>query len=326
MKKYMITICSLALFFITSCKRENDIRPSENSSASTDDNSVEIVESTPLIPVLIAGKSKISGKTNGTGANARFNFPSGVFVNNDGSLLIADAGNQAIRKITTAGVVSTYYSLTSDDNFSPNYVAAINDGTMAIATDYYLYFIKSGKVINQSYFSFGDFDVNGVTKDPGGTFFWYILGNSGFLSHEPVPPFSSLLSVKSDLSSPKKGAKIVANDYDTGLTTTLSGNKFVTTKTGIWELTAGGAIVHILPHTTFGSLISIVATKDATKLYVVDNGDIKLVKRCSTCIEKTTLSLLLHNVHANSVTLSSNEKTLYFTSTAYHTIYKVNLP
>jgi hypothetical protein len=326
MKKYMITICSLALFFITSCKHENDIRPSGSSSVNQDDGSVEVVEATQLTPVLIAGKSKTSGKTNGTGTNARFKFPYGIFVNNDGSLLVADNGNQAIRKITTAGVVSTYYSKVSDDNFFPYYLAAINDGTMAVATDYYLYFIKSGKVINQSYYSFGDNYVNGVTKDPGGTFFWYILSNDGFISHEYVGPSSSLLSVKPDLSSPKKGAKIVANDYDTGLCTLPSGNKFVTTKTGIWELTAGGATVHILSNTKFGNLISIVATKDATKLYVVDNGDIKLVSRCSTCAVKTTLTLIVPNVHANSVALSSNEKTLYFTSRDYHTVNKVNLP
>ena len=46
----------------------------------------------------IAGKAGVSGKTNGSGANARFTAPYAVFLDGN-SLLVADYGNSAIRRI-----------------------------------------------------------------------------------------------------------------------------------------------------------------------------------------------------------------------------------
>ncbi|MGK0333066.1 MAG: sugar lactone lactonase YvrE, partial [Minisyncoccia bacterium] len=41
------------------------------------------------------------------GAAARFDSPSGVAVDGSGNVYVADTGNQLIRKITSAGVVTT---------------------------------------------------------------------------------------------------------------------------------------------------------------------------------------------------------------------------
>ena len=55
----------------------------------------------------LAGTALTTGSTDGTGAGARFNFPMGVAADGSGQVYVADTGNDTIRKITPAGVVST---------------------------------------------------------------------------------------------------------------------------------------------------------------------------------------------------------------------------
>jgi hypothetical protein len=55
----------------------------------------------------LAGQAGVSGLADGTGTAARFNGPSGLAADSTGNLYVADTLNQCIRKITTAGVVST---------------------------------------------------------------------------------------------------------------------------------------------------------------------------------------------------------------------------
>ncbi|HWO23673.1 MAG TPA: hypothetical protein VNO30_33255 [Kofleriaceae bacterium] len=55
----------------------------------------------------LAGTAGESGSTDGTGAAARFSSPVGVTVDGANNLYVADRGNNTIRKITAAGVVTT---------------------------------------------------------------------------------------------------------------------------------------------------------------------------------------------------------------------------
>jgi sugar lactone lactonase YvrE len=54
----------------------------------------------------LAGGSR--GFVNGTGNQARFDAPNGIAIDSTGNLYVADSGNHAIRKVTPAGVVSTF--------------------------------------------------------------------------------------------------------------------------------------------------------------------------------------------------------------------------
>jgi sugar lactone lactonase YvrE len=58
-----------------------------------------------------AGEAGLLGSADGVGTAARFRNPQGLAIDGDGNLYVADTGNQTIRKITPAGVVSTLAGL-----------------------------------------------------------------------------------------------------------------------------------------------------------------------------------------------------------------------
>ena len=58
-----------------------------------------------------AGLARSHGSVDGTGSAARFSHPSGVAVDGSGNVFVADSFNHTIRKITAAGVVTTFAGL-----------------------------------------------------------------------------------------------------------------------------------------------------------------------------------------------------------------------
>src|ERR1035438_636001 len=73
-----------------------------------DANNSTIRKVTPAgVVTTLAGLADSYGRADGAGSAARFNYPFGAAVDSAGNVYVADTDNNAIRKVTPAGVVTT---------------------------------------------------------------------------------------------------------------------------------------------------------------------------------------------------------------------------
>ncbi len=104
----------------------------------------------------VAGSSTLNAYLDATGTSARFNYPTALVARSDGVLLIPDSGNNRIRTLTPAGVVSTLAgsgASGSSDNVDPLLATFGYDGinfnggirSLALSTTGILYM---GDVVN----------------------------------------------------------------------------------------------------------------------------------------------------------------------------------
>lgn len=80
------------------------------------------------------------GAADGTGTAATFSYPAGIAVDNSGNLYVADVGNNEIRKVTPAGVVTTVAGSTTAGDIDGTGSAAAFSDPYGVAID------KSGNI------------------------------------------------------------------------------------------------------------------------------------------------------------------------------------
>lgn len=76
----------------------------------------------------LAGMAGSAGSADGTGSNARFNYPTGVAVDSGGSVYVVDYLNSTIRKITPDGFVNTLAGLAGSTGIADGTVSAARFG------------------------------------------------------------------------------------------------------------------------------------------------------------------------------------------------------
>ncbi len=146
--------------------------------ADTFNHTIRKIDTAAVVSTL-AGVAGLAGSTDGIGAVARFNFPSGLALDSDGNLYIADSGNNTIRKMTPAGRVTTLGGLpvitgSADGRgntarfYYPTGVALDSTGNLYVA-DYFLSTIRKGypppKLLNPVFIG-GQFRFD-LTAPPG---------------------------------------------------------------------------------------------------------------------------------------------------------------
>jgi sugar lactone lactonase YvrE len=106
-------------------------------------SSISIVQTTNLI----AGIPNLAGSNNGTSRGAAFNTPNNITSGPDGNFYVADTQNHCIRKVTPAGIVTTFVGLPGNLGFyndtgtnatfnGPRDIAFGPDGNMYVADQY----------------------------------------------------------------------------------------------------------------------------------------------------------------------------------------------
>jgi RHS repeat-associated protein len=99
--------------------------------ADHDNNAVRMITPAGVVSTFAGSATGVSGFTDATGTTALFNGPDGLAFDASGNLFVADKGNNAIRKVTPAGIVTTFYHSTG--TFGPAGLCFDSSGNLIVA-------------------------------------------------------------------------------------------------------------------------------------------------------------------------------------------------
>ena len=316
MKKALIFYISL-LVSVCSCKKEQVQKlATAPAVAKMSDtlklNLADVVFPQPLAAGayrVIAGKAGISAAVDGNGSQARFLSPSAIFVNVDGSLLIADfRGN--IRKLNYDTVVTTI-SFPADGGGNPfdgaSDVASAGDGTIAAVDGHELWLVNGP---NAFYSENSGNIFSGIDRDPSGKTFWY-TGKSELF--QTIPLGGDQVPIVLTVGG--------TQDFK-AICTSNNGVKYFATSNKMFKYTKTGVSAPIFPGFSFTNITGISSSRDGFKIYVADNGNIRAISNNAKFPKEITTVLTGQQVVG--IALSNSEKYIYFT-TAKNTVNKFAL-
>ncbi len=185
------------------------------------DGNAQIRKITPAGAVTtFTGSPPQSGSADGVGAAARFSFSNGVALDRDGNLFVADMDNGTIRKITRAGVVTTFAGTPgkggSADGTGP---AAQFGGVATLAMD------PSGNLYAAEFYN------NTVRKvTPAGVVTTFV-GTSGKSGSADGKGAAAQFSAPNDIAADSKGNLYIA-DYNNNTVRKITPDGVVSTLAG----------------------------------------------------------------------------------------------
>jgi len=268
----------------------------------------------------LAGTAEVAGSSDGVGAAASFNFPSGVAADSVGNVYVADSNNNTIRKITPAGVVTTLAGTAG--------VAGSDDGTGATAS----------------------FDSpQGVAADSAGNVYVADTNNNAIRKVTPAGVVTTLAGIAGALGGSADGTGAAASFlWPTGVSADSTGNVYVAdsnnntirkiTPAGVVTTLAGTAGVAGSADGT-GASASFhsprgVATDNAGNVYVADyyNHTIRKITPAGVVTTLAGMAVVIGSADGIGVVASFNSPqgvatdsagNVYVADTINHTIRKI---
>ena len=198
------------------------------------------------------------GNQDGIGANAQFGYPSGLTLDDDGYLYVADSGNHAVRKITPEGLVTTYAGSVQGNENGNLSTAKFNYPSSII-------FDAEGNLL------VADSDNHQIKNiSPSGVVSTYAGSMAGF---EDGNVLRSKFNFPSDVKIDLDGTMYVA-DFNNFSIRKITPNDEVLTLAGDGTV---GANDGIGANATFNRAYALIIGKDHT-IYVIDTSNHRIRK------------------------------------------------
>lgn len=182
---------------------------------ATNGNVIQKISPAGVVSVF-AGNLTTAGSASGTGSAAQFNGPTGIAIDKADNLYVADTGNNAIRKITPAGVVTTLAGLIQGNADGAGITARFSSPTaVAVGTTGVVYVVDAGNnslrtiapdgttktLLQASNFSFIA-ATPGTTGSPSYTIVGVAVDSTGgcYLAVEVIVPFGLVTRPSGEIS------------------------------------------------------------------------------------------------------------------------------
>ncbi|MBL4674699.1 MAG: hypothetical protein JKY70_00580 [Mucilaginibacter sp.] len=343
MKTHLFRIAILGVLTATTlllqnCKKDNVVPQKIDAAADLASLTLSTMASMNTVSTL-AGIPNSTGFVDGPAKTASFNGPSGIYLAKDGSIYIADRANNAIRKLTPDGIVSTLPLKTPADYSlqSPTSVGVDDAGNIYVLSIIVDQAGQSYIFNKQNTFTAG-YEVTytalgALAKDPYSDFFWFSSGNNigklivasnGSIGKDYIPYNNGLLTEDEQRRGQTFKGLFVGR------------NKVIYFSIGsrLFKYTPGGVTAQLYPNLPLGNITSIVLNADSRTIYLAADGKIKKIVDGKLTVLAGPNSIasdgrdgagLKADVHASSLALGDHENSLYFSDSKTNTIRKLML-
>ncbi len=245
----------------------------------------------------LAGAVSTAGYLNGTGTAAEFSSPNGVALDASGNLYVADTGNNAIRKVTAAGVVTLFAGTppnpgSSDGTgigvtfYQPIGVAVDSSGNVYVTDtgNHTVRKITSGGTVStiagrpgavgtldgtgpQALFH----SPRGITVDSGGNLFVADSENSTVRKITPAGVVTTVAGIPGDFASAQGTGATALFDIPVGVALDGSGNLYVSDELG-YTINKGTAATAAAPVFSQQPVAQTIASGSTVVFHALASG------------------------------------------------------